>query len=586
MSRTFFTNALLIVLIITLVAPTVFFIAPQKASASSLSCIGGLLGIGGSAATGATAVPVTNLSIQNATVSSAGSTGSSCINDVILIPLARMAIRALLQQMTASVINWINGSNGTGQPSYVQNTQAHFQGVGDSQANAFFAQFAASIASPFAAAIASSLRANYLQNTSGAGFWAANQCTLPKNLDDFLFGNWSQGGVAAWFALTTQIQNNPYTLYQASEAHLSDLIGPGIGGAIGARAAELAWGSGFLSWCGAAGTSYTPGTPGANGSGVSPGDPCHDSNGNPGTIKTPGSVVHGYVQTAVVNSPFAQLISANDIDNSFDAIVSALLGQVLGGVGGLFGASSPSYSNGSSGSRPPITTQLQTYSSSNSTATQSASQTAQSVSTQISTFTNAWQTINATASAASSTVTSLANFCTAAADTAALALLNSPATPANAPWAISGAMADLNSIHSVFIDASRAQAVAAQTAIITEIAPLPVQAQAAINAVSATQALALQVQSEASSKPPASGLASDIAVLSAMPPSITDVANAQQNAQVLGGAKASPAGSLTVSGGSLVDQLNLISSNAATLKTTVCNPASSLYVTSTGSIRN
>ena len=61
---------------------------------------------------------------------------------------------------------------------------------------------------------------------------------LAKRVNAYLNGNWSQGGVGAWFALTTQIQNNPYTKYQSSQSQLSTIVGEG-GGAIPARLAEL-----------------------------------------------------------------------------------------------------------------------------------------------------------------------------------------------------------------------------------------------------------------------------------------------------------------------------------------------------------
>jgi len=54
-----------------------------------------------------------------------------------------------------------------------------------------------------------------------------------------------------------------------------------------------------------------------------------------------------------------------------------------------------------------------------------------------------------------------------------------------------------------------------------------------------------------------------------MPPTMQDIANAEQGTQTFGGATASPTGSLTVSGGSLVDQMNLISANA-TARKSVC----------------
>jgi len=123
------------------------------------------------------------------------------------------------------------------------------------------------------------------------------------------------------------------------------------------------------------------------------------------------------------------------------------------------------------------------------------------------------------------------------------------------------------------------QAAIAQTALTSEIAPVLAKAQAALNSASTTTALANQVKSDAIAATSAtsatiisaSTLSTDTKSLTATPPSITDVSNAQSNAAVTGAATASPAGSLTVSGGTLVDQMNLINTNAAAFDKSPCN---------------
>ena len=529
MSKKTFASTMAALLIFTLVAPATFFVAPQRASASGISCVGGLLGLAGSAVSAVVAVPVSDVVDQQANSLGGGASIGSCIYDAILVPLARAAIRAILQKMTASVINWINGSNGTGQPSYVQDLQGNLQRLGDTQALAFFSQFARNSNSPFASAIASSLRNNYLQMTSAAGFWSANRSTLEQyspNVNSFLAGDWSQGGAAAWLALTTQNENNPFLLYQASQSQLSSLVAS----AQSARTQLLSWGQGFMSWCGVD-TSSASSNPEnvdpvlANEGGTSPGDPCINADGTAGDIKTPGSIIHDYTQKAVVNTGFEQLISSNDLDSAFNAIVSALLNKVLGGVQGLFGASEGSGS---------VTRQMQGYSSSSSGATGSASETAQTVLSNISTYTSAWSTIKAAAEIASTSVQSLGAVCSA-------------------------------------------EAGAAQLAFTTKILPVFTQAKTALDAVVPTQAFALKVQAEASGTASSgTSLAADVSTLLSMPPSASDIASVQQNATVTGGATADPVGSLIVRGGTIVDQLNLIGANATALKNSpVCATSTS-----------
>lgn len=79
-----------------------------------------------------------------------------------------------------------------------------------------------------------------------------------------------------------------------------------------------------------------------------------------------------------------------------------------------------------------------------------------------------------------------------------------------------------------------------------------------------------------------SSYVTDVQALQNTPPTMIDVAAAMRDSSVTGAAIANPEGSLTVSGGSLVDQMNLLNTNAEALKTTVCNPTSELYELVTG----
>ncbi|MDO8624335.1 MAG: hypothetical protein Q7R54_03180 [bacterium] len=185
-----------------------------------------------------------------ADVSTAANTLALRIKDYVLDPLAFVLSGNLLRSITAGVIDFINGkTNGTGRPQFVQDLNGHLLSVGDAQAFAFFAEFGRNSNSPFAASILSSLRTNYLQGTSAAGFWAANRSTLPQysaNPVAFVRGDFFQGNWAAYFALITQPQNNPYVQYYRAQARLSALVANATSNTLH----ELAWGQGFLSWCG------------------------------------------------------------------------------------------------------------------------------------------------------------------------------------------------------------------------------------------------------------------------------------------------------------------------------------------------
>lgn len=616
------TTALAILLTVSLVAPPAFFVAPQKVHAQyAVTVVGDIVGW---VQQTITAIKSTITSV--ATVTSAAANVAMQIDAYVLQPLAFVLSGNLLKLITAGVIAFVIGkANGTGIPQFVVDVRKSFQTVSDARSLAYFDQYMRSSRSPYSGSIVDALRKEYLNRTSLAGFWAANMDTLARsspNVNAYLAGNWSQGGVAAWFALTTQIQNNPYTAYPAAKDQLGNLIGPGAGGATGARAAELAWGQGFASWCGssdgflgsittsssqlsnalaayeaaniannnaraaydanpndatkaavdkaaaavnAAGTRVAAAKAASNASplGVNPGDPCTNADGTAGTIKTPGSVITAGLNK-VLGGQQDQVVRMGNVGPQINQILGNIAtvlktvdfaAKILGGPGsgGLFGVDQTSGSNS--------TSRLMQYQAApgnlgvtNSGVYKTAATLPSSgpdMLNRVAQYESAWNTITAATNTASTSVTSLINLCTAAATTA------STAVPPD----------------TAFISAATAQASAARTALVVEIAPVLARAATASTTIAAARAMVQKVQTELNSGAEGSGGAylADVQTLQAMPPSPSDVANVQQDVQVFNTAAASPSGSLAVSGGSLVDQMALINTNATALRT-VCTP--------------
>ncbi len=569
MSKRLLTKALAGLLLVAVVVPASFLVMPQRVVAADASCAAGIVA-GVVAYLFGKDVPALdkfNLSVNtNTSVSSY----FSCVYTTVIVPMLKQMIRNILKQMTASVVSWINGGGGntSGSPSYVQNLSVTLRGVGDAAGLAFISQFGTALASsPFATSIQSALSSAYAEGTSLAGFFAANQCTLVTatrtiaDVNAFLAGNWSRGGTAAWLSLTTQAQNNPYTLYQAAQSQLRSNVAQVQMN----RRQDLIQSGGFMSWCpegtssgkkagGVACFASSECTSGVcqadssgSGSGVctggaNPKSQCANPDGTPAQASTPGSVIMSYAQ-ANINSGIGQLVSAQDLDDALGAIAGALLNQVIGPTG-LFGSTQSSGSN-SSGSSPTSTTLPASYSSAGATAS--------AVLSGITTYTTAANKLSAAAGQASQRLTDLMTMCTAA---------------ATAPG-----------VDASFAATARAQAAAAQTALENSAAPLLLNMQNAVAAVSATTAFATKVQTAAAN--PATDpvvLATDLATLLGMPPTSVDITRIQDAATHSGGATALPRNSeggatvtLNVSGGSPMDQMTLLTLNASILQS-VCVP--------------
>lgn len=551
-------------LTVLLVTPSVFFIAPQKTYAIftitpeafeiNPVVVGGITTIAAGTppvvkATGISAIKnaimaaLEKIGVTQETITAVKTT-ASLISDIaneaalkllvvdryVIQPLAFILSGNLLKAMTSSVISFVIGkSNGIGAPQFVQNVNGLLQSVGDVQASVFFKGLS-QLNSPFGSSIASALRINYLQQTSAAGFFAANKSTLLQsspNINAFLNDDWSQGGVRTWFALTTQTQNNPYTLYQASRAQLSTLVGT----AQTASTKQLDWGKGFLSWCGASKSLGSLATAAGVGD-LLPN--CTKANGSPGSVLTPGSVIAD-VLSQNMDSERQKLVAAGNAGKEINAIlgnVGAALKSVnsavklLGGFGVSFGLAGAAQSSGGGRS---ILGDLNTPGFAGATTGnvfQNAAALPSSgsdVSSRITRYQAAWNTITTAANTASTTAASLAHSC-----------------PAQA----GGFTAKIKSLLT--------QAAAASTTIANATATV---ARVQSSLQSATDATVGTYDAE-------------LQALQNMPPTGSDVATAESDAQSTGAVAqiADTPELLDTSRLSLVDQMEFISTNAQAIQ--------------------
>ncbi|MDP1690076.1 MAG: hypothetical protein Q8L52_02640 [bacterium] len=521
-----FSSAIAMVLVIALIAPVAFLIAPQKTSAQALSveCAAGLIGglaSGIASFFGLASIPTGDAGNAATNALTAGSTIGACVYKSVVQPFLRSMVRNVLTAMTGTIIDFINGTKSNSRPGFVVNLSLHLQRVGDAIATPFINQFRMVTNPAFAGAIASSLLTKYALGTSVGGFLAQSRSTFPSasNPTAFVAGNFSQGGIPAWFALTTKNENNPYLLAPAAQDQLKSLVAQ----AQTNRRQDLVQSKGFLSWC-----DNGSGTTGSTG--ISPGASCI-KDGKEGNVKTPGSVIQGYAQQAL-GSEMAQYINPTDIDMALYNIASALINQTTKEFTGAIAGITSGLTDASkvSSDRPAsITTAMKNTAANNAAALEAANAAANTAISQATDYTNAWNTISSAASNAFVNVTALRN--------------NTAAACVSLSITVNTTLGVINGVVA--------------------------QATQAATDSSAKNTFARTVQTEATSGSSAT-LTANIQRLKAMIPVEAAVTDAQSKAATTGGATASPVGSLSVTGGTLVDQMTLISMNAQTLHASNC----------------
>lgn len=285
--------------------------APQHAEAQAGGIIGcaALFGLGvGSIGVVAPilglTVPVSDLPTET---SSAASVQKECI-DAIAYTIAKIAIQSISQ----SIINWIN-SGFEGGPAFVTDLDQFLFEIDVEVFEEFLGSDAiAFLCSPWQFDIRLALALAFI----GAREIECSLGDVVENIEQFVDGDFHQGGWPGWFSLTQR--NNPYDSYFELSASANARIAA-------ARFRELTYldfGRGFLSFELCTDRPANPSDPNA-----SPGDVVSDCE-----ITTPGAVIESQLEN-VLGSGIRQLELADEINEIIEALIAQLLNQVI--TGGL-----------------------------------------------------------------------------------------------------------------------------------------------------------------------------------------------------------------------------------------------------------
>jgi len=319
----------------------------------------------------------------------------SHLKDFVLDKLAVMVANQIIQRMTASVVDWINHGFDGG-PAFLTNPEGFFLDVGDQITGEFIERFGSTaVCSQFNLDIQIALALNYvndrpryectlskvIQNVQDArinvgvsqrpGGANVGDFMNPSNLlsnpdvvnlngqsaegyaDEFMRGDFVQGGWRAYTAMTMEPKNNANGIFLQAQSDVQAQVAARKE----ALNTDLNRGSGFLSWedCTDVQGNFTEGDDefngqyGLNNSQVSQLNrkgnqvlTASDGSRIKKTVdkktsvtsyqkcesKTPGSILKGSLQKKL-DIPDEKMVLVKTISDSIDAVLNALVNQML-----------------------------------------------------------------------------------------------------------------------------------------------------------------------------------------------------------------------------------------------------------------
>ncbi len=310
-----------IVLVLSFVATPALFARQAYAQGGTVGMagclgpvIGGVIAIGAEIWQALTSVPIDHPGISSTAIATNSEVFIKCVLDA----LVKVLKRALIAEITASIVRWIN-SGFEGSPDFVQNPEAFFTDMADRAAGDFIGEIGLGfVCRPFQLQIQIALNTAYFAQRRNQ-----NACTLTRvmaNIDNFYAGlsgvqNWDQ-----WLAVSTHPENNPVTAFYNAQT----TMGVRIGNSIQNWGFNLSVNGGFLGvqQCVKESTTLT------------------NADGTPVCMEyetlTPGQLAQNAVDK-VTGTGFYQLEIADSIDEIVDALMAQLMQIILTDVGGLFG---------------------------------------------------------------------------------------------------------------------------------------------------------------------------------------------------------------------------------------------------------
>lgn len=322
--KKYFYKIITLILIASFISQSVLLIKPQDVRAQWLVEEVGPQLVNGTLQTGL----LTTLVAQSTTRE---------LRETVFNGLAWMFAKLIVQQLTTSVVTWIN-SGFNGSPSFVQNPGAFFLDLADQATGAFISGELEQLCSPFSLDIKIALSFKYhpyvperYRCTLGTIIQNSVNAVENASINGFTAGDFRQGGWPAFISLSTEPQNSVYGAYLQADSDLSF------------RAANLEWrkqnelnqGRGFLSWhdCSNVETVVPEGTPGSQtdsfgNTTVSHNDGPMKKDDSNCPVSTPGSVIAGFLDKQL-GAPTDQLNLADSINEIVNALFAQLVTQVM-----------------------------------------------------------------------------------------------------------------------------------------------------------------------------------------------------------------------------------------------------------------
>lgn len=279
----------------------------------------------------AAAIPVTEVgpNLVKAAITAAESlvqTGilqSVSLKDFTLDGIAWSLAKKVLSQMVRSTIDWVN-SGFNGKPAFITNYDDYFLEAADQVATDFIAgENFDQLCQPLQVPLQIILDLSYRK----ARNWETEtQCTISDavgNMDNFVSGDFSQGGWSMWFKVVSEPQNNIYGAAALGQSRLTSRLAAEEAN----KRTEAITNDGMLS--------------------------VKDCGSGKCIIITPGKIISEQINHAL-KIPSLSLIEADEINELIGALMAQLGQQALMGAGGLLGLS---YS--SDGTTPSYLDQLE-----------------------------------------------------------------------------------------------------------------------------------------------------------------------------------------------------------------------------------
>jgi hypothetical protein len=338
--KNIFRKTILATLIVSILVTSTFVAYPKKAEAASTTAcwvtfitefIKGL--IKGKIEL-VLNVPATSGSTADATTQSSARSKSEMVTDCIIKPLVNMMIKTLLREFTRSTVAWIN-SGFQGKPGFLTNPEGFFLDVGDQIAGQMIQQVAPTFCGPFSANLRLSLSFYYSSLDQVGCRLSDVQQNVMNAFTTSGFKN--GGGWSTWLSINQHPSNNVFGAYLQA----SNLINNKVFNKINQKVQELTQGGGFLSfrdcevW-----TKKLLYNPQSGSYEDTDSPPCVKE----GPVKTPGTVIESQLNETLA-WPLRDVGLAQDID----AIISALIGQMINQIfsaTGLAGGNNDPYTTG------------------------------------------------------------------------------------------------------------------------------------------------------------------------------------------------------------------------------------------------